>query len=69
MADRRYIDDMRQRLGLDDGDSRRDASIENMTATQRLELLCGWHFGDPAWARTFLSWARDAGFEIRESRQ
>lgn len=65
---RRYIEDLRQRLGLDEGDASRDAYIESLTPHQRLEMLCGWHLGYPDWAITFLSWARDAGFEIKEPR-
>ena len=60
-----YIGDMRQRLGLHPDDSAKDAAIEGMTPLQRLELLCGWHFGDPLWAQSFLAWAADAGYKIR----
>jgi len=69
MAKRRFIQDMRQRLGLGPDDSSRDDDIEKMTPEQRLALLCGWHLGDPHWSRSFLSWARDAGFKITEPRQ
>ena len=65
---RLYIESMRQRLGLDEDDSSRDADIERMSPRQRLEMLCGWHLGHSDWARTFLSWAKDAGFEIKEPR-
>lgn len=61
---RRYIIDMRQRLGIDPDDASKDDVIEKMTPEERLGLLCGWHLGDPAWSRTFLNWARDAGFKI-----
>lgn len=63
---RNYIDPMRQNLGLEAGDASRDADIESMTPEQRLGLVCGWHLGDRSWARTFLSWARDAGYKISE---
>ncbi|MGX9392521.1 hypothetical protein ACWX0K_20560 [Nitrobacteraceae bacterium UC4446_H13] len=69
MADRRYIEDMRQRLGLKPDDASLDGHIEKMTAEQRLALLCGWHLGDPNWSYSFLSWARDAGFKITEPHQ
>jgi hypothetical protein len=63
-----YIDDIRQRLGLEEGDASHDDRIEQMTAEQRLAHICGWHLGDPGWARTFLAWARDSGFEITETK-
>ena len=65
-AQRRYIGDMRQRLGLASDDASRDAHIEKMTPTERLELICGWHLGYPGWSHTFLNWARDAGFKVTE---
>lgn len=61
---RRYIEDMRQRLGLDADDSSSDKRIEKMSSEERLKLLCGWHLGDPAWAHQFINWARDAGYEV-----
>lgn len=69
MAQRRYIEDMRQRLGLKPDDARRDDEIEKMTPEERLELICGWHLGYRGWSRTFLNWARDAGFKITEPHQ
>lgn len=64
MSERLYIDDMRQRLGLEKGDTRHDGRIEKMTPLERFRLLCGWHFGDPAWASHVLGWAKDAGYKI-----
>lgn len=66
MTERRYISDMRRRLGLRDYDATRDQEIEAMTPTQRLGLICGFHLGYPGWEHTFLNWARDAGFKISE---
>jgi len=62
----RYIEQMRQRLGLEADDPKHDKRIENMTPKDRLELLCGWYIGDPAWASSFLNWARDAGYKITD---
>jgi hypothetical protein len=62
----RYIEEMRQRLGLEPDDEMCDGRIEKMEPIQRLEMLCGWHIGDPDWAYQFLNWARDAGYKIKE---
>ena len=69
MADRRYIEDMRQRLGLNADDASLDDHIEKMTPEERLELICGWHLGYPGWSRTILNWVRGAGFKITEPHQ
>lgn len=68
MSDFRYIEDMRQRLGLAADDASKDARIESMTPTQRLALLTGWHLGYNGWEHTILNWVRDAGFSVSESR-
>jgi hypothetical protein len=64
MADRFYIEEMRQRLGLEKGDTRRDAEIERMSPYQRFGLLCGWFLGNGSWASTVLEWAKDAGLSV-----
>jgi hypothetical protein len=64
---RAYIGDMRQRLGLKADDTKLDEEIEKMSPEARLALLCGWHFGDPGWASTFIEWAKDAGFKVSPS--
>ena len=64
--ERLYIGDMRQRLGLEEDDTRRDDEIEKMSPRDRFRLLCGWHLGHPNWAHTILDWAKDAGLKISE---
>ena len=64
----RYIEQMRQRLGLGPGDESRDTEIEKMSPMDRLRLLCGWHIGDPNWAQSFMNWATDSGFKIVEKK-
>lgn len=66
MAGRKYIELMRGNLGIDKTDPRKDNAIEAMTPEQRLGLICGWHLGDRSWARQFLDWARDCGFDVTE---
>lgn len=60
----KYIEEMRQRLGVEAADTTKDSMIEKMTPEGRLRLLCGWRLGDPSWASSFLDWAEDAGFKI-----
>lgn len=59
-----YIEDMRQRLGLEPDDASRDDYIESLQPIERLKMLCGWHIGDPSWAHAFIAWAEDAGFSV-----
>lgn len=61
-----YIEDLRQRLGLEPDDASRDDYIAKLSPMERLKMLCGWHIGDPNWATTFLDWARDAGMTIKD---
>lgn len=65
MASPHYIKEMRQRLGLEENDTQRDAEIASMTPYARLRLLCGWFLGDPNWASSMLEWCNDAGFEVK----
>lgn len=65
---RMYIEAMRGNLGVKDNenDASQDARIEAMTPKQRLELICGWTFGDRTLAQQFINWAEDAGFKVTE---
>jgi lactam utilization protein B len=55
---------IRQRLGLKADDERRDRDIAAMNPIERFRHVCGWHLGDPHWADTMISWAKDCGIEI-----
>jgi hypothetical protein len=68
MKERRYIQEMRQRLGLQPDDTSRDVDIEKMSPTKRLSLLTGWHLGYDGWEHTILNWVEDAGFKITPKR-
>lgn len=69
MSEFAYIKDMRQRLGLEPDDARRDTHIAAMSPLERFQLLCGWHLGDPGWASTMLAWAKDAGLHIEARKE
>jgi hypothetical protein len=44
------IESMRQRLGLKEDDTSRDAFILKKTPMERVRLLAGWHHGSESWA-------------------
>lgn len=63
----KYITDMRGNLGVDLANvTACDAMIAKMSPLERLRLICGWNIGDREWANSFIEWAKDAGFEVRE---
>jgi hypothetical protein len=57
---------VRQRLGLDADDTSRDAEIESTAPMKLLRDVCGWHIGDPAWADSFIEWAKGCGFDVTQ---
>lgn len=59
-----YVDDLRQRLGLEPDDTSQDAIIEKMTPMQRVRMLAGWHLGDPSWADTFRVYFESQGLYL-----
>jgi len=56
-----YVEELRQRLGLDENDTSRDEYILSLPSMRRVELLSGWYFGDEAWAGTFKEWCESQG--------
>lgn len=65
------MQNLRHRLCRGDVDALTDAQadaldkrIAALTPLDRLAHLCGWTFGDPSWARWFISTARDVGFKV-----
>lgn len=59
-----YVDDMRGRLGLEDGDNSKDSLLESMDAFNRVKLIVGWNLGDGEWAETFKYWCESQGLFI-----
>jgi len=60
------LEKVRGALGLEEDDPSKDEQIERMSPKRILELCCQWELGDPSWASHFLSWAGEAGYEIKE---
>lgn len=56
-----YVEELRQRLGLEENDTSRDGYIMSLTPFERVQMLCGWYFGDPSWAGTLKSWCESQG--------
>jgi hypothetical protein len=56
-----YVEEMRERLGLEPDDTSSDDEIVSMSPLKRVELLAGWHLGDPSWTETFKYWCESQG--------
>jgi len=41
--------------------------IDTAAPSAKLRACCQWYLGDPSWADTFIDWAEQAGYEIREA--
>lgn len=59
---------IRQRNGLDEQDTSRDAELNAMPPLQKLRDLMGWEMGSPGWADQFITWAKDCGIKIVDPR-
>lgn len=59
-----YVEEMRQRLGLDEDDKSRDAEIVAMTPIERVRLLAGWRLGSSEWADTFADLFQSQGLYL-----
>ncbi len=59
-----YVEQMRQRLGLNFDDTSRDREIEDMDPFQRVQLIVGWLHGDPAWADEYKSYFESQGIYL-----
>jgi hypothetical protein len=59
-----YVEEMRQRLGLEADDTSRDRQIEEMEPMERVRLLAGWTLGDPDWADTFKDFFESQGLYL-----
>ena len=62
-----YIDEIRQRLGLEKGDTSKDSLIEKMPPFERVRLICGWYHGDEEWADTFKEYLESQGLYITDN--
>lgn len=56
-----YVEEMRQRLGLEEDDTSKDAEIERMEPMERVELVTGWFLGGRGWADTFKGYCESQG--------
>jgi hypothetical protein len=59
-----YLEELRQRLGLDPTDKQRDGYIASLPPFERVRMLCGWTLGDPSWADTMKEWLESQGLYI-----
>ena len=56
-----YIEDIRQRMGLEEDDKSRDVEILAMTPMERVRLIVGWNHGDGSWADTYKEYFESQG--------
>ena len=56
-----YVEEMRQRLGLDKNDVSNDQKLENMEPMSRVWLIAGWFLGSGSWADTFKEYFESQG--------
>jgi len=59
-----YVEEMRQRLGLDENDKSKDLEIEEMEPLERVALIAGYELGDSSWAHTFKEWCESQGLYL-----
>ena len=59
-----YLEEMRQRLGLDENDTAKDEAIADMTPMQRVQLIAGWLHGDNFWADTWQDYFKSQGLYL-----
>ncbi len=64
-----YVEEMRQRLGLEKDDTSRDKEIEDMEPLKRVRLIAGWYLGDPNWADTFKDYFESQGLYLSDKPQ
>ncbi len=63
-----YLGEIRQRLGLNENDPRRDTEIEQMSPMRRVRIIAGWYLGDPAWADEFKQYFESQGLYLTSNR-
>jgi hypothetical protein len=56
-----YVEKMRQRLGLEEDDPKKDHLIIAMTPMQRVRLIAGYVLGDSGWADEFKDYFESQG--------
>lgn len=61
-----YVEEMRQRLGLDENDSCKDKYIESISPLERVRLIAGWYLGGGGWADTFVEYFKSQGLYLTE---
>jgi hypothetical protein len=59
-----YVEEMRQRMGLDETDKSRDVDIVKMEPMDRVRLIAGWYLGSDDWADTFKEYFESQGLYL-----
>jgi hypothetical protein len=64
VAEMGYVEEIRQRLGLERDDTSRDGEIERMSPIQRAGLVVGWFHGSESWARQYKEYFESQGIYL-----
>lgn len=59
-----YVEEMRQRLGLEPNDFSRDGDILSMSPMRRVALIAGWYHGDEGWAEIWKNYFESQGIYL-----
>lgn len=59
-----YVEEMRQRLGLEKDDTRKDKYIESLDQFQRVGLIVGWFHGSESWASKYKEYFESQGIYL-----
>ena len=59
-----YIEEIRQRMGLDENDTSADEEIEYMEPMERVRLLAGFYHGNDDWADTWKEYFESQGIYL-----
>lgn len=64
-----YVEEMRQRLGLEKDDQSADEEILSAKPLDRVSLIAGWYLGDPTWARSFKHYFESQGLYLTTDKE
>ena len=59
-----YVENMRQRMGLEKDDTSQDKAIEAMEPFERVRLIAGWFHGNGLWADTYKEYFESQGIYL-----
>jgi hypothetical protein len=55
---------LREYSELEEDDSSQDEMLLALPPMERMEMIAGWHLGDPSWANQFKQWFENQGLYL-----